>query len=228
MIKIYPFDNLSVMAERLAAIVGQQLRNELEAAGARPLLSLSGGTTPQPFLNNLAKEQLEWQRVDVTLVDDRWVPDTDPASNAGLVRKCLLHGAAEQARFFPLVDMSTTLEARVAALNDNTTLVTPSIAVLGMGEDGHVASLFADAPEWPYIVDDGAPRFVAVHPRSAPHDRVSLSLTEIRQAWHLYLVIAGARKREVLKAAAASPQDNAISKLVHHEYVKLNVYWSAN
>ncbi len=96
-----------------------------------------------------------------------------------------------------------------------------------MGEDGHTASIFADAPEWEQAISTTA-RFVAVHPGAAPHPRVSLSLDALRRVDRLFLLIAGARKREVLEAAAAAPQKNAISQLANDKGTQLDVYWCAN
>ncbi|WP_459621011.1 6-phosphogluconolactonase, partial [Burkholderia sp. 3C] len=182
---------------------------------------------PRPFLQTLSHYALDWRHVDVTLVDDRWVADADDASNARLVRDTLLQNAAAGARFLPIVDTAATLDAHVAALNANPAYALPNVAVLGMGEDGHTASIFADAPEWEQAITTPA-RYVAVHPGAAPHPRVSLSLDALRRVDRLFLLISGARKREVLEAAAAAPQRNAISQLANDKGTQLDVYWCAN
>jgi 6-phosphogluconolactonase len=102
----------------------------------------------------------------------------------------------------------------------------PTVAVLGMGEDGHTASIFADAREWDHATTT-TERFVAVHPGAAPHARVSFSLDALKHIDRLFLLIAGGRKREVLEAAASAPQKNAISKLANDKGTKLDVYWCA-
>jgi 6-phosphogluconolactonase len=102
----------------------------------------------------------------------------------------------------------------------------PDVAVLGMGEDGHTASIFADAPEWDFAISTPE-RFISVHPGAAPHARVSLSMSALKQIGQLYLFIAGQKKLDVLNAALAAPQKNAISTLAHAEGVKLDVYWCA-
>jgi 6-phosphogluconolactonase len=231
-IDLHTFDDPRAQAQALAHAVRDALVTSLAARGTAPhaTLAVSGGTSPRAFLQALRGEPIDWRHVDVTLVDDRWVPENHEASNARLVRETLLGDAtpaAQAARFLSLVDASTTLEANVAALNANSTRTLPDVAVLGMGEDGHTASLFADAPEWPHIIDPAAERFVAVHPRSAPHARVSFSLAAVKRVSRLFLQIAGARKLDVLKAAAAAPQENAISKLANDKGVRLDVYWCA-
>ncbi|RKP50773.1 6-phosphogluconolactonase [Trinickia fusca] len=231
MIELHAFDDQSAQTGALAKAVGDALKASLTATPARSrvTLAVSGGTSPRPFLQTLAGERtLDWRNVDVTLVDDRWVPDLDVASNARLVRETLLREHAADARFLPLVDVGTTLEAHVAALNADPARALPHVAVLGMGEDGHTASLFADAPEWPHIIAPSAARFVAVHPGQAPHARVSLSLNALVHVERLFLLIAGRSKLDVLNAACSAPQENAISKLANDKGVRLDVYWCAN
>ena len=225
MIEIHAFDTQEAQSEALARAVGDALRAAL-AGPARPTLAVSGGTSPRPFLHTLSHAALDWAGVDVTLVDDRWVPDDDAASNAQLVRDTLLQRAAAPARFLPLVDTRSTLDAHVAALNANPDYRVPTVAVLGMGEDGHTASIFADAPEWDHAITTSE-RFVAVHPGAAPHARVSYSLDALKRVDRLFLLIAGPAKRAVLDAAAASLQKNAISQLANDKGTQLDVYWCA-
>ncbi|WP_321787777.1 6-phosphogluconolactonase [Burkholderia pyrrocinia] len=225
MIEIHAFDTQEAQSEALARAVGDALRAAL-AGPARPTLAVSGGTSPRPFLQTLSHAALDWAGVDVTLVDDRWVPEDDAASNAHLVRDTLLQHAAAPARFLPLVDTRSALDAHVAALNANADYRVPTVAVLGMGEDGHTASIFADAPEWDHAISTPE-RFVAVHPGAAPHARVSFSLDALKRVDRLFLLIAGPAKREVLDAAAASLQKNAISQLANDKGTQLDVYWCA-
>ncbi|VWC74993.1 6-phosphogluconolactonase [Burkholderia lata] len=225
MIEIHAFDTQEAQSEALARAVGDALRAAL-AGPARPTLAVSGGTSPRPFLHTLSHAALDWAGVDVTLVDDRWVPEDDAASNAHLVRDTLLQHAAAPARFLPLVDTRAALDAHVAALNANADYRVPSVAVLGMGEDGHTASIFADAPEWDHAITTPE-RFVAVHPGAAPHARVSFSLDALKRVDRLFLLIAGNAKRAVLDAAAASLQKNAISQLANDKGTQLDVYWCA-
>ncbi|KVG87488.1 6-phosphogluconolactonase [Burkholderia ubonensis] len=225
MIEIHAFDTQEAQGDALAQAVGDALRAAL-ARPVRATLAVSGGTSPRPFLQTLSHAALDWASVDVTLVDDRWVPEDDAASNARLVRDTLLQHAAAPATFLPLVDTGAALDAHVAALNANPAHRLPDVAVLGMGEDGHTASIFADAPEWDHAITT-AERFVAVHPGAAPHARVSFSLDALKRIDRLFLLIAGNRKREVLEAAASSPQKNAISQLANDKGTQLDVYWCA-
>nr|WP_241023740.1 6-phosphogluconolactonase [Paraburkholderia sp. Ac-20340] len=217
----------------MARAVGDALHASLTALAAAPgtgarraTLAVSGGTSPRPFLENLSTHRFDWAHTDVTLVDDRWVPQSDAASNARLVRDTLLQHEAAHAHFLPLVDVNQDLDAHVAALNADPRRFVPNVAVLGMGEDGHTASIFADAPEWHEAITTARP-FVAVHPQAAPHARVSWSMQALRQVDRLFLLIAGQRKLDVLQQAAATEQNNAISKLANDKGVRLDVYWCA-
>lgn len=235
MIELHAFDDQRAQSDALAKAVRDALHASLAAQtatstnDARPaMLAVSGGTSPRPFLQTLSTQSFDWARIAVTLVDDRWVPETDSASNSQLVHDALLQNAAKSAVFWPLADTTQDLNAHVAALNtDPRFSAVPDVAILGMGEDGHTASIFADAPEWDYAITTPE-RFVAVHPGSAPHARVSWSLSALKEVKHLFLLIAGPRKMDVLNAAAASLQKNAISQLANDKGVRLDVYWCAN
>ncbi|POR48196.1 6-phosphogluconolactonase [Paraburkholderia eburnea] len=233
MIELHVFDDPRVQSDALARAVGDALHASLTALAAAPgtgarraTLAVSGGTSPRPFLENLSTHRFDWAHTDVTLVDDRWVSESDAASNARLVRETLLKHEAANARFLPLVDVAQDLDAHVAALNADAQRRVPNVAVLGMGEDGHTASIFADAPEWADAITTARP-FVAVHPQAAPHARVSWSMQALRQVDRLFLLIAGQRKLDVLQQAAATEQNNAISKLANDKGVRLDVYWCA-
>ncbi|MGH8781315.1 6-phosphogluconolactonase [Paraburkholderia sp.] len=233
MIELHAFDDPRAQSDALAKAVGDALHASLAAsantpAGARTAtLAVSGGTSPRPFLQILSTQPFDWSRIGVTLVDDRWVPETDSASNARLVHETLLQNAARNAAFAPLVDVTQPLDAHIAALNADPARRVPDVAILGMGEDGHTASIFADSPEWDFAISTPE-HFVAVHPSAAPHARVSWSMSALKQVGQLYLLIAGPSKLDVLNAAAAAPQKNAISTLANDKGVRLDVYWCAN
>jgi len=108
-IELHAFDDPRAQARALAEAVSGAVGASLAAAvDARTTLAVSGGTSPRAFFDVLAIEPLDWARVDVTLVDDRWVPETDGASNARLVRETLLTQAASAARFLPLSPSSSS------------------------------------------------------------------------------------------------------------------------
>jgi 6-phosphogluconolactonase len=235
-IELRTFDDPRAHSDALAQAVSDALKASLAARGAasadasgqaaHATLAVSGGSSPRPFLKALSTEPLDWAHIDVTLVDDRWVPPTDPDSNDRFARETILQNAGAAAYFLPLVDVSKSIEAQVAELNADPRRRLPDVAVLGMGEDGHTASIFADAPEWDFAIST-QDRYIAVHPGAAPHARVSLSMSALRQVKQLYLFISGQKKLDVLNAALATQQKNAISTLANTQGVKLDVYWCA-
>ena len=148
---------------------------------------------------------LDWQRIDVSLVDERSVAANDAAANARLVQENLFTGAAAQARWLPLLppnlfdasDPWTAACQAAAAANADVRLATPAVIVLGLGNDGHTASLFADAPQWSQARST-TQRYLALQPGSAPHARISLSLAALRSQPRCYLWAVGADKAATL------------------------------
>ena len=219
--RIFPTREAQAQALANAVVAGLD-----EALTIRPraLLAVSGGASPRPFLMQLARLPVAWRDVDITLVDDRWLPPTHDESNARLVAETLLPHASG-AHWLPLVDTRTSASLQVCTLNDTWAHGVPQVCVLGMGEDGHTASLFADAPQWHDAITTRE-KFVLVHPQRAPHVRVSWSLAALAASERLMLQIQGPAKRAVLEAAQDEVQDNAISRLIHREGVSLDVFWS--
>ena len=219
--RLFPTRQAQAQALANAVVAGLD-----EALTVRPraLLAVSGGTSPTAFLSQLARLPVAWRNVDITLVDDRWLPSTHAQSNARLVAQTLLCGA-QGAHWLPLVDTATDAALQVKTLNDTWTHGVPQVCVLGMGEDGHTASLFADAAQWHEAIVT-RDKFVLIQPQHAPHLRVSWSLSALAASERLMLQIQGPAKRAVLEAAQADEQDNAISRLIHHEGVNIDVFWS--
>jgi len=225
-IELHNFDTPALQANALADAVAGELSALLAISAERPVLAVSGGTSPRALFAALSTRALEWAQVDVTLVDDRWVPEDDAASNAALVRTTLLQNAAAACRFWPLVDTAVEPAQQVARLNADRQRRVPDVAVLGMGDDGHTASLFADAPEWDLATATAA-HFALTNPVTAPHARITWSLQALKAVPKLFLLISGQHKLDVLQQAAANETKNAISKLAHDKRVHIDVYWSA-
>lgn len=189
------------LARQLAEAVAEALRADL-ASRERALLVVSGGSTPVPFFQALGAMDLPWARIEVTLADERWVAEEASDSNARLVREHLLQGPAAEATFVPLTSGAETPEqgveevaARVAGL-----AWPASAVVLGMGGDGHTASLFPDSRELTLALTTEAP-LVAVRTPSQPQARITLSAERLHRARRHFLHITGGDKRDVLARA---------------------------
>ncbi|SHL87629.1 6-phosphogluconolactonase [Vreelandella subglaciescola] len=191
------------LAEAVASALAEDLRHQ-----PRALLVVSGGSTPVAFFRALAATPLEWARVDVTLADERWVEESDSDSNARLVREELLQHEAAAARFVGLKTAAGTPEegAEEAAARLEALAWPASVVVLGMGTDGHTASIFADSPELELALATRDP-LVAVRAPSQRQPRITLSADRLHRARRHFLHITGDAKRDVL--ARALPGDDA-------------------
>ncbi len=191
------------LATQLAEAVAAALRADL-ASHERALLVVSGGATPVPFFQALASCELPWARIQVTLADERWVAADAADSNARLVREHLLQGPAAAATFLPLTTADPTPEQGAAAVAERLEpLAWPASAViLGMGGDGHTASLFPDSRELALALTTEAAA-VAVRTPSQPQPRITLSADRLHQARRHFLHITGGDKRAVLAQALA-------------------------
>jgi 6-phosphogluconolactonase len=197
----------AALASGLAADVAARLRDALALRG-HALLAVSGGRSPIMFLQALSRERLDWAEVTVILVDERCVPAKHPDSNAALVRQHLLQGPATAACFVPFVpDIPAARDdAALDALQHQAEdrlgrLSWPlDVAVLGMGLDGHTASLFPGAPGLEQALTTPA-RCAWVRPAADKPARLTLSLDTLLQARHLALQISGAAKLAVYARA---------------------------
>lgn len=224
------FDDGQSMASALADHVAAMLRVGLRQRGDASLL-VSGGRSPLPFLRALAQRKLDWSGVSVSLVDERWVPPDHADSNAALVKANLLQGAAAAARFVPLYGGEATPEAGLAACEERLrSLQRPFDAVvLGMGEDGHFASLFPGETALADLLAVGAPIVAATHSPAAAHARITLSLAALQDARNLMLQITGERKRAVLEKAAERGTDELalpVAALLRQTTAPLRVFFS--
>lgn len=213
------------LAEQLAEAVYQALAADLEHQ-ERALLVVSGGSTPVPFFKALAQKPLAWARVDITLADERWVDEQSSDSNAKLVRDNLLQGPAAAATFVPLTSAHGTPEEGVASVAEATAgLAWPaSVVILGMGGDGHTASLFPDSQELGLALSTDEP-LVAVRTPSQPQPRITFSADRLHQAKRHILHITGDDKRAVL-ANAMGGDDVRTLPIRAFLSCPLAIYWA--
>lgn len=220
------FETRQALAEGLARDTARALAARLQCA-EQAMLAVSGGTTPVLFFEALSRVELEWSRIVVTLVDERWVPEEAPRSNAALVRRHLLTANAASASFIPLYNGAATpaegKQAQAALLASQPLPL--AAAILGMGEDGHTASFFPDGDHLAAALNPQTDQLLeTMAAPGAGESRITLTLPILVQADFLALHIEGERKRNVLaRAREIGPvSEMPVRAILAH---KPPVYW---
>ncbi|MFA7264538.1 MAG: 6-phosphogluconolactonase [Caulobacter sp.] len=186
----------------------------------------TGGSSPGPVYDLLSTLPLPWEQISVTLSDERWVPPTSPDSNERQLRERLMVGEAACARFVPLWSDAPTAEdaaeAAEAALAD---LFPADVVLLGMGEDGHFASLFPGSPVLEEGLDPFGGSLVIAVPAGDPApaiERLSLTLYALKQAFLTIVLVRGEAKRRILE----DRDDLPIHALFRATDMPVRVIWS--
>ena len=221
------FDNRELASQEAATAIAAALRRRLEAQGTASLV-VSGGTTPVRCFEHLRGADIDWAGVSLTLSDERCVPAQHADSNARLVREHLLRDRAEKASFFPLFDAT-----KDAALSEQSLRMLPipfAGVLLGMGVDGHFASLFPDAPELDTGLDADASRLLLpISTNASPHPRITLTLAALSRSDSIILLIFGEEKRHVVERAqgdTGSAGGLPIAYLLRQKRAPLRVIWA--
>jgi 6-phosphogluconolactonase len=213
-----------------AAAAADMLAAALAAPGARSLV-VTGGRSPGAVYDRLARQDLAWPEITVTLSDDRWVDSASPFSNEALVRERLLVGHAATARFLPLKGGGATPEADALAAEAALAALTPWAAVLlGMGEDGHIASLFPGDSDLAARLDpDGSRWCVGVAEAGLEPfvPRISLTVRALLDARLVVLLISGDAKRDLIERVRADPAYNPpVAAVLRQTRAPTRVLWA--
>ena len=197
-----PHDDAEQLAQALAVRVADALRQAIASRGQATLV-VSGGRSPVPFFEALAQQELPWAQVLVSLADERWVPVNHAGSNEALVRRHLLRGLAAEARFLSLYQVAGNLEQAAELADAAVAELAPiDVLVLGMGDDGHTASLFPHSPNLHQALQpDCARRVLPMLAPSEPTQRLTLTLPVLASARLPLLAIQGQAKLNILSAA---------------------------
>ncbi|SFQ01909.1 6-phosphogluconolactonase [Mesorhizobium sp. NFR06] len=216
------------LAAALAGDIAGRLTGAIAERGMA-LLAVSGGTTPAKLFAALSTTPIAWDKVTVTLVDERFVPPSSPRSNAGLVAANLLQNEAATARFVPLYHEAASIEDAAAADSDALrSLPWPlDVVILGMGGDGHTASFFPDAGDLDELLDPASQRIVLpVHAASGGEPRLTLSMARIIAAGCIALHIEGEDKRAAFNDAMGAGAKKPIRRVLEAAPRPIEVFWA--
>ncbi len=231
-VEIETFPTVETWAQSIAGRIEETLGAAVIANG-RAVFAGPGGSTPSPVYARLARADIGWDKVAVTLVDERYVPETGPDSNARLIKDVLLQGPAAQARFIPLYTAQVTVD-RAAAVAAHALAEAGErfdAVLLGMGEDGHICSMFPESPTLKTLLAPTLkPTVLGVpHGRDgmAPSlERISINLPWLMSAGRVILGLKGRTKLEVFqREALGDPTVRPIAAMIAAK-VPLEVVWT--
>lgn len=193
------YPNIEVLSNSFADYAQSILTTALKKRETVSLV-VPGGNTPRFYLSALAQKPLPWNRIAVTLSDERWVESTSDDSNENLVKTHLLNHLPEKAHFIGLKTKHNTPDAALTEIDQRLkTIPQPfTLTVLGLGEDGHIASLFPGLEYHEASLKTTEHHCIAVHPPIAPTLRISLSLETLANSEQIALVVTGKTKRRLL------------------------------
>lgn len=226
MSELREFDSRDELDAALAEHIIELLRADIAERGSASL-AVSGGSTPKGLFAQLSVADLDWTRVWVTLVDERWVAADDEDSNERLVRENLLQNQASKANFIGLKSPGDNAEQGISATDEQLApLPRPfSCVVLGMGGDGHTASWFPKAENLAELVDPrGTAELGATDPVTAPHQRITFTLPAVLNSGAIIIHITGEDKRTVL--AQASKQHYPIAVITEQQTNPASIWWA--
>ncbi|HWS62404.1 MAG TPA: 6-phosphogluconolactonase [Steroidobacteraceae bacterium] len=224
------YPDLDILSQQLAAGIAADLAAAIEARGMASLV-VSGGRSPVKLFERLRTLAIDWGRVCVALADERWVDPSDPASNERLVRDVLLRDAAAAARFTGLKNGCATadLGADMAWSTFNGVPRPFDALVLGMGDDGHTASLFPDSPNLERALDEAAAAgCVGMRSPIAPEARLSLNLAALLDSRRIVILITGESKWRTYIAALqpGAAERMPVRAVLRQQHAPVEVIWS--
>lgn len=225
----HTFQTQYQLVEMLSKSIALKLKDAIRTKGKASLI-VSGGNTPKPLFKRLSELPLAWEKVTIGLCDERWVSPTDEASNEHLVKTYLMQGEAGKATFVGMYAEGTDIEDAVIRCEETMkeTLLPFDIVILGMGSDGHTASLFPENVKLDEAFDLGSDRFcIAIEPKTAPYKRMSLTRQAILSAESVILHFEGKEKVDVYKNAldGEDMHEMPIRSILDQELKDVEVYY---
>lgn len=209
-------------AVHIAGRIGVQLDSDDKAG-----LVVSGGTTPATCLDYLSGYALDWDKVLVALSDERWVPSDHKDSNERLVRETLLKNDAASASVLSIYQDDLSVDERCDSLQSQLPQSGFACAMVGMGVDGHFASLFPDADSLQAGLNPDNKRFyLPVRTTASPHPRVSMTLSALLKSDEILLLFFGVEKLAVYEQAEAGDKTYPIAALLEQQIIPVSLYWA--
>ncbi len=229
-VNIKEFPDRKSLTVELAEQIGKLLTDGI-TANCRASLAVSGGSTPVELFKQLSQMDLSWQDVVITLVDERWVEPTENDSNEHLVRNHLLKNKALAATFIGMKNSAATASAGEKECEQklHEVLRPFDVLILGMGGDGHTASLFPGAEKLSLATDmDLGQTCMGIAPLTAPHERMTLTLPAILDSRQIFLHITGQEKQDVLQEALTEGPtvEMPIRFILRQQTTPVSVFWA--
>ncbi len=219
--------------KRLFAGLGQDLNEriaDIVRKRRKASLALAGGGTPGPLYEHLSHLPLPWNKVTVTLTDERWVSPEDPASNEWLVRDQLLKRRAADAALVPFKSGHAKPAAAASLAERRLAAIMPfDVCLLGMGPDGHIASLIPGAEGYDAAVNPaGTKKVAAVHAPGAAGspDRLTLTVPGILASRRIVLLFMGPDKLAIFNQAKEGLGDSPVKEILAQKKVPIHVFWA--
>ena len=222
------FANRSLASQSVAKRITAALEHDLDKAPEAALI-VSGGSTPKQCYELLANTQLAWDRVHILLSDERCVHPDHQASNEGMIRRSLVTHRAAKAKLVSVCDSDLPLVGNCDVLAEKMrALPKPySAALLGIGEDGHFASLFPDFDRLDEGLDlDSKQSCMLVNTAASPHPRVTLTMPSILQSREVLLLFFGNEKRAMYERAKLGDCRYPLSRLLQQQHTPVRMFWA--
>ncbi|MGE0742017.1 MAG: 6-phosphogluconolactonase [Hyphomonadaceae bacterium] len=223
------FETRDALMDAAAERIAESLENALKTRGIA-CAALSGGRTPAPAYERLARYDLDWPRISFALVDERFVPPDHAASNEGLLRRALAPALANGAEIAPMFTPDLSLHEAADVANARYAHLVFDIALMGMGTDGHTASWFKGSQGWDEATSADTPRTVvavrAPDAAGAP-ERLTLTRAALGRAARVELLITGEEKYRLIGGAHMSTSLAPAGLLFHRPVRSLQVLWAA-
>ncbi len=226
-VDFYSTNNSESLASDLCQCIGEILTEAIRKKG-RASIAVSGGSTPIPLFKEFSLLSIDWTKIDLTLADDRWVDAKNADSNELLVRTHLMKNKAAQVNFISLKNNAKTAkEGQIYSEKMLRKITLPfDVVVLGMGSDGHTASLFPCSDELPEAMNlNNSNYLISTSPKTAPYKRISLTARVILDSKNIFLHLNGSSKLHTLESAM---EYKDLNKMPIYTFLKngLSIYWS--